>query len=78
MKRTPLVSIGQGEYRRDYSGEEFRFLPLALFIAGLLLVSIVMVSIDAYSLTHSDTHGGARIDDTRDTAPMARSSALGS
>ena len=74
MKQPPLVSIGQGDYRRDYSGEEFRFLPLGLFIAGLILVSIAMVLIEAYS----DTHGGARIDDTRDTAPMARSSALGS
>lgn len=74
MKQPPLVSLGQGDYRRDYSGEEFRFLPLGLFIAGLILVSIAMVLIEAYS----DTHGGARIDDTRDTAPMASSSALGS
>ena len=74
MSKPPLVSIGQGDYRRDYSGEEFRFLSLGLFIAGLILVSIAMVLIETYS----DTHGGARIDDFRTTSNTAGSSAHGS
>lgn len=65
MKRdtAPLVSLGQGDYRRDLDADDFRIAPLWLLIVGLALGVCAAFVIDSIS--------GARADDTRTTAQMA-------
>jgi hypothetical protein len=74
MKRTPLVSLGQGDYRRDYHGaDEFRSLPLWYLAIGLALGVIAAIVID--STIHPS---GVRTNDIRTPAQTASSGALGS
>jgi hypothetical protein len=74
MKRTPLVSLGQGEYLRDYHGaEDFRLVPWLLFFAA-----IVLISIGAIALDHMNQPSGVRANDTHTPAQTASSGALGS
>jgi hypothetical protein len=74
MKRTPLVSVGQGDYRRDYHGaEDFRLVPWVLF-----LVALVCISIGAILIEQMNQPSGARADDSRPIAQPADSGALGS
>ena len=73
-RRTPVVSLGQGEYRRDYHGaDEFRSLPLWFLAIGLALGVIAAIVIDS-----TIQPGGVRADDTHTPAQTASSGALGS
>ena len=69
-RSAPLVSTGQGSYRRDYSGDEFDGLCIWLLAIGLTL--------GACAALLYDSTGGARIDDSRTTSNTAGSSAHGS
>lgn len=69
-RSAPLVSVGQGSYRRDYSGDEFRSSFVVLFIVGLTLGVCAALLYDSI--------GGARIDEPRTTSNTASSSAHGS
>jgi hypothetical protein len=73
MKRTPLVSLGQGDYRRDYHAEDFRLVPWLLFFAAIVLISIGAIAID-----HMNQPSGVRANDTHTPAQTASSGALGS
>ena len=73
MKRDPLVSLGQGDYRRDYHAEDFRLVPWVLFFGA-----IVLISLGAIALDHMNQPSGARADDSRPIAQTADSGALGS
>jgi hypothetical protein len=73
MKRTPLVSLGQGDYRRDYHAEDFRLVPWLLFFAA-----IVLISVGAIALDHTNQPSGVRANDTHTPAQTASSGALGS
>lgn len=68
-RSAPLVSTGQGDYRRDYSGDEFDGVCIWLLAIGLTL--------GACAALLYDSTGGARIDEHRTTS-TASSSALGS
>jgi hypothetical protein len=74
MKRTPLVSLGQGEYSRDYHGaDEFRSLPLWYLAIGFVLGALGALAIDSNQPT-----SGVRANDTHTPAQTASSGALGS
>jgi len=74
MKRTPLVSLGQGDYLRDYQGaDEFRSLPLWYLAIGLALGAIAAIAIDS-----TNQPSGVRANDTHTPAQTASSGALGS
>jgi hypothetical protein len=74
MKRAPLVSLGQGDYLRDYQGaDEFRSLPLWYLAIGLALGAIAAIVIDSNQPT-----SGVRANDTHTPAQTANSGALGS
>lgn len=75
MKRTPLVSLGQGDYLRDYQGaDEFRSLPLWYLAIGLALGAIAAIVIDS----NNQPTSGVRANDTHTPAQTASSGALGS
>jgi hypothetical protein len=74
MKRTPLVSLGQGDYRRDYHGaDEFRSLPLWYLAIGLALGAVAAIAIDQLNQP-----SGVRTNDIHTPAQTASSGALGS
>ena len=68
-RSAPLVSTGQGDYRRDFDADAFKPSFFWLFIVGLALGVCAALLYDSI--------GGARIDEPRTTS-TARSSALGS
>jgi hypothetical protein len=73
-RRTPVVSLGQGDYRRDYDrAEDFRLIPWLLFFAA-----IVLISLGAIALDHMNQPSGVRANDTHTPAQTANSGALGS
>jgi hypothetical protein len=72
-RRTPVVSLGQGDYRRDYHAEDCRLIPWLLFFAAIVLISLGAIAFD-----HQNQLSGARADDSRPIAQTADSGALGS
>lgn len=73
-RRTPVVSLGQGDYRSDYyAADEFRSLPLWFLAIGLALGVIAAIVIDS-----TIQPSGARADDSRPIAQTADSGAHGS
>ena len=60
-RRTPVVSLGQGDYRRDYySADDFRSMPLWFLAIGLALGVIAALVIDS-----TIQPSGARTDESR-------------
>lgn len=70
MSQHPLVSIGQGDYRRDYSGDDLSSSLVWLLALGLALGVLAAVLLGSI--------GGARIDDSRTTSNTTGSGAHGS
>lgn len=72
-RRTPVVSLGQGDYRRDYHAEDFRLIPWLLFFAA-----IVLISLGAFAIDHMNQPSGVRTNDIHTPAQTADSGAHGS
>jgi hypothetical protein len=73
-RRIPVVSLGQGDYRRDYHGaDDFRSLPLWFLALGIALGVIAAIVIDS-----TIQPSGVRANDTHTPAQTASSGALGS